>query len=224
MWTACHRRPRARLDLMCSAYSQPIPTSASADGGGDIVASFVSPKRRRNVGPDAAKASDGQNERSTWRVFDKRKTLWSAGPAHTSRWWTAPCSAYMCSVQCCATGSGSRSERIRSARSMSDHWSSRLIAAEPTKAAAVMRSSSLAARTRPSRIRTRWATVNIDRVSHYACCPATAIVGEDRFALPRTGLPVGRARVLARAGYSPCPYSPKCLEDVFSEACIHYPV
>jgi hypothetical protein len=52
-----------------------MPASASVDGGGDIGASFVSPNRRRNVGPDAAKARDGQNERSTWRVFDRRKTL-----------------------------------------------------------------------------------------------------------------------------------------------------
>src|SRR3712207_2229303 len=78
MWTACHRRPRARLDLMCSAYSQPIPTSASVDGWGDIGASgasFVSPNRRRNVGPDAPKARDGQNERSIWRVFDRRRPV-----------------------------------------------------------------------------------------------------------------------------------------------------
>jgi hypothetical protein len=52
-----------------------MPTSASVDGGGDIGASFVSPNRRRCVGPDAAKALDGQKERSTWRVFDRRKNL-----------------------------------------------------------------------------------------------------------------------------------------------------
>ena len=66
--------PRARLDLTCSAHGQSIPTSASVDGGGDIGAAFFSPNRRRNAGPDVAKARGGQNERSTWRVSDRRKT------------------------------------------------------------------------------------------------------------------------------------------------------
>ena len=52
---------------------------------------------------------------------------------------------------------------------LADQIRSRVIGDEPdTKAAAVMRSSSLAARTSLSRIRPRWATVNIDRVSHAA--------------------------------------------------------
>ncbi len=34
--------------------------------------------------------------------------------------------------------------------------------------------------------------MNTCRVSHDACCPATAIVGDDGLTLPRTGLPVGR--------------------------------
>ena len=61
-------------------------------------------------------------------------------------------------------------------------------------------------------MRSRWATVNIGRVSHDARCHATEIVGEDRSNLPRTGLAVGRG---GQEDRPPRPaYVPLCVPDI----------
>ncbi len=62
-----------------------MPIRVSGVGNGEGLGSFASPKSRRNDVPDAANASDGQNERSTCIELESRNTRKSVLSDHTSR-------------------------------------------------------------------------------------------------------------------------------------------